>query len=353
VKGRVSPEITESIQQIDEAADRAASLTRQLLTFSHQQVMQQTELNLNGLVTSLTKMLRRLVSENIEMRVACAPRPLLIRADEGMVEQVLLNLVVNARDAMPKGGILRVTTQPVDFDEPSARLMPQGRPGAFACLMVGDTGTGIAPNVLPRIFEPFFTTKGVGKGTGLGLATVYGVTQQHGGWVIVESAVGRGTIFRVYFPRLSSVLTEAMEGRAGTPLPGGHEGILLVEDELAVREIAEAALVGLGYKVFPAPSGLAALQVWEAHQHEIELLLTDLVMPAGITGRDLALRLRSVNPRLPVVYMSGYSDDVAGGGFTLQEGMNYLPKPFDLASLARMVRTSLDRGATKMPFANP
>ncbi len=347
-KGQVSPEIYGAIQQIDEAADRATNLTRQLLTFSRQQIMQPADLNLNGVVLNMAKMLRRLLSESIEMEVEAAEQPVWIRGDEGMVEQVLLNLVVNARDAIPRAGRLRVSTMTVEFTE--ADVAP-ARPGVYACLAVSDTGTGIAPEVLPRIFEPFFTTKGVGKGTGLGLATVYGVMQQHGGWITVESTVGQGTTFRAYFPRPAGAPSLATPGPAVAALRGGHEGILLVEDEPSVREIAQAALTGLGYRVITADSGLAALQIWEAHRHEIELLLTDLVMPGGITGRDLALRLRASEPRLPVVYMSGYSYEVAGDDFSLEEGVNYLSKPFDLASLARIVRASLERGATRQPFS--
>lgn len=346
-KEQVTPEIAGAIQQIDDAADRAANLTRQLLTFSRQQVMETTELNLTGVVMNLTKMLRRLLSENIEMNVSPAAQPLPIRADEGMVEQVLLNLVVNARDAMPRGGRLEISTARVEFDE---QAVQPARPGAFAVVAVTDTGTGIAPEVLPRIFEPFFTTKQVGRGTGLGLATVYGVMQQHHGWVTVESLVGRGTTFRAYFPRLPVALAPAGTGAIAAAMPGGHEGILLVEDEVAVREIAQAALTGLGYRVFPATNGLAALQVWEAHRHEISLMLTDLVMPDGMTGRDVAVRLRESDPRLPIIYMSGYSYDVAGNDFVLKEGVNYLPKPFGLANLAEIVRAMLDRGASQSPF---
>jgi two-component system cell cycle sensor histidine kinase/response regulator CckA len=347
-KGQVSPEITGAIQQIDDAANRAANLTRQLLTFSRQQVMETTELNLTGVVMNMAKMLRRLLSENIEMEMSAAAEPLPIRADEGMIEQVLLNLVVNARDAMPRGGRLEVATARVDFD---AKASHPARAGAFACLTVRDTGTGIPPEIMSRIFEPFFTTKGLGKGTGLGLATVYGVMQQHNGWVTVESTVGQGTTFRAYFPREEISLPALAAGPAASALPGGHEGILLVEDEASVRDIAHAALTGLGYRVFTANSGLAALQVWELHRHEVELLLTDLVMPEGVTGRDLAHRLRESAPGLRIIYMSGYSYDVAGDDLLLKEGLNYLPKPFDLASLARIVRNMLDRGASRAPFS--
>ena len=349
VKEQVSPQIAESVQQIDDAAGRAAKLTRQLLTFSRQEVLQPAEHNLNGLVANLGKMLRRLLSENIDMQVEFADVPLPISADEGMVEQVLLNLVVNARDAMPRGGALRIITTAVDFDEATARITPQARAGKFACVEVRDTWSGIPPEILPHVFEPFFTTKGVGKGTGLGLATVYGIMQQHAGWISVDSEAGQGATFRAYFPRLGAPLAAGPAPRA-PDMPGGHETIMLVEDELAVRMVAEVALQGLGYRIFTASSGLAALQVWEEHKHEVELLLTDLVMPEGITGRELADRLKAENPKLPVVYMSGYSHDVAGGDFRLQEGVNYLPKPFDIARLAVIVRAALDRHASRPPF---
>ncbi len=351
-KNQITPEIAEPVQQIEKAADRAANLTRHLLAFSRQQVMQPVVLNLNGMVYSLANMLRRLLSESIEMVVECAPQPLLIRADEGMVEQVLLNLVVNARDALASTGSLRITTGPVDFDETVARPTLPKRSGAFVCLAVSDTGRGIPPEILPRIFEPFFTTKDIGKGTGLGLASVYGIMQQHGGWIEAESEVGRGTTLRAYFPRLASAVPEKPAEQGKPVLRGGHECILLVEDESAVRVVAEVALVGLGYRVFAAANGMAALQVWDSHRHEIQLLLTDLVMPGGITGRDLAARLRTSAPKLAVIYMSGYSKDLAGGEFPVQEDANFLSKPFDLASLASMVRAGLDRNASSQPFAH-
>jgi PAS domain S-box-containing protein len=352
-RGLVSSEIAASLSQIDGAADRAANLTRQLLAFSRQQVMQTVEVNLNGIVLNLTKMLRRLLTENIAMEVGCAAEPMMIRADAGMVEQVLLNLVVNARDAMPKGGRLIVSTGVVNFPEATGRGPEQSRPGEFVCLTVSDTGTGIDPEILPHIFEPFFTTKEVGKGTGLGLATVYGVMQQHEGWVSVESVPGQSTTFRAYFPRLTSANPEAPSGAATEQIRGGHEVILLVEDEWAVREITDAALKALGYQVFCAASGLVALQVWQEHRHEIGLVLTDLVMPDGINGRDLALRLRSDRPDLPIIYMSGYSHEVAGEGLVLHEGTNYLAKPFELSTLAKIVRGSLDRGGSRQPFGRP
>ncbi len=351
-KDQVSPEIFNSIQQIDQAADRASNLTRQLLMFSRQQAMQPADHNLNSLVSNLTKMLRRLLSEDIELRVDCAPRPLPIRADEGMVEQVLLNLLVNARDAMPDGGVLHISTEAADLDEAAARQLRQGRPGAFACLTVTDSGSGITPEVLPRIFDPFFTTKEIGKGTGLGLATVNSIMQQHEGWISVESQAGHGTTFRGYFPRLASALREAVALQAAG-IRGGHETVLFVEDEESVRTVGEVALCGLGYRVITANSGAEALQLWQVHRHEIDLLITDLVMPGGVNGRQLAERLEADNQRLPVIYMSGYSHEVAGSNFPLEDGRNYLPKPFDVSQLAKIVRTNLDCDGTIAPTAGP
>jgi CheY-like chemotaxis protein len=295
-------------------------------------------------------MLGRILGEHINLTVDCAVVPLLIRADEGMVEQVLLNLAVNARDAMPKGGKLGITTGRADFDSAAERDQAPARSGPFVWLAVSDTGTGIAPEILPRIFEPFFTTKEVGKGTGLGLATVYSIMQQHGGWVTVESKVGQGTTFRAYFPQVTATTAKAPAASLAAHLPGGHEGILLVEDELTVRVAAEQTLTDLGYRVFSAASALPALQLWEEHQHRIDLLLTDLVMPDGINGRELAQRLQTLERALPVVYMSGYSHEAAGRDFPLKEGQNYLSKPFDVTALAKIVRASLDRRNTKDPF---
>lgn len=343
LKGQISPKMINSVKQINHAADRASTLTRQLLMFSRQQVMQQADYNLNGLVANLSKMLRRLLSEKIVIEVNYATRPMMIHADEGMVEQVLLNLAINARDAMADGGNLSIATQPVDFTKTAAARISGAREGKFVCLQVTDSGAGISPETLPRIFEPFFTTKEIGKGTGLGLAMVYGIMQQHNGWITVESRLGEGTTFRAYFPRLHTTTFTPFEEKNEMVLPGGHEGILLVEDEAAVRQIAEAALVSLGYRVFPAVNGKAALQVWDTHKQNIELVMTDLIMPEGIGGAELALLLLAENPQIPVVYMSGYSNDATAEDLHLEEGVNYLSKPFDLTSLARIVRSTLNR----------
>jgi CheY-like chemotaxis protein len=321
--------------------------------FSRQQVMQQADYNLNGLVSNLSKMLRRLLTEKIVIQVNYSSRPAMLRADEGMIEQVLLNLAINARDAMPNGGNLTITTEPVDLSAGGASKIPHARAGKFVCLEVSDTGCGMTPDLMARIFEPFFTTKEIGKGTGLGLAMVYGIMQQHDGWITVASEVEKGTTFRAYFPRLDFATLTPFEEKGTTALPGGHEGILLVEDEATVRQVAEAALVSLGYRVFTAASGRAALTAWEIHKQSIELLLTDLIMPEGIDGRELAALLVTESPQLAVIYMSGYSNDVAGENFSLEEGVNYLSKPFDLTSLAKIVRNVLNQSLVHEPQGRP
>ncbi|MDB6115531.1 MAG: hypothetical protein JWQ83_2226 [Lacunisphaera sp.] len=352
IKQLVVPEIANSIKQIDEAAERAAKLTRQLLTFSRQEVLHLKEQNLNDAAGNMTKMLRRLVPESITMRVQTSPALPLVRADESMIEQVLLNLVVNARDAMPGTGEITVRVDCVELTAFEALAHPAAKEGSFVSLSVSDTGVGIPPEVIPRIFEPYFTTKEADKGTGLGLAMVYGIMQQHNGWIQVESTPGVGSVFRAFFPRLfaaaASASTRAQDKEVR--IHGGHETIFLVEDDPSVRAMTEASLRGLGYQVICAPSGRAALQLWQAHRHEIDLLVTDLVMPGGVDGAALALILRTDNPKLPVLYTSGYSESHSGDGLVFREGHNYLPKPFGLPSLARTVRKSLDRGATMPPF---
>jgi signal transduction histidine kinase/ActR/RegA family two-component response regulator len=329
-------------EEIGQAAQRAAGLTRQLLLFSRRQVMQPRDLNLNEIVNNLGKMLQRILGEDISLQFDCPPQPLIIRADVGMVEQVLTNLVVNSRDAMPRGGRLKIETAAVDFDESAASRCAGARAGSFACLTVSDTGTGIPPEVLPRIFEPFFTTKEMGKGTGLGLATVFGILQQHRGWINVDSQASRGTTFRVYFPRLSSVPSRRTPADLITLKPqGGSETILVVEDEAVVRGVVRAALTSLGYRVLEADSCLEALALWPEHRGEIRLLLTDLLMPGGMNGIELAERLRQDNPKLPVICASGYSADTIGKDLSHYDGFEFLPKPFEIHKLAQTIRKSL------------
>jgi len=340
--GDLSDKQAQSVEEIAATVQRASALTRQLLLFSRREVVQPRDFDLNDSIASTTKMLKRLVGENVRMRLELAPKPMFIHADAGMMDQVLMNLVVNARDAMPDGGQLIVETSAAEGDESMIAQSPQARPGSFIRLSVSDSGSGIAPDVLPRIFEPFFTTKGVGKGTGLGLATVFGIVQQHQGWVQVQSEVGRGTTFHVYLPRLANV--RLPEEAAGSH-PGsrhGHETILLAEDDPTLRASVRWALHQLGYQILEAPSGVKALELWNERRGEIKLLLTDLMMPDGMSGKELGRRLLQDNKRLKVIYMSGYSPEIAGDDFPLEEGVNFLPKPFPATKLAQIIRNSLE-----------
>jgi len=304
------------------------------------------DIDLNDVVVNITKMLQRVLREDIQMQFKYVPHPLFVHADAGMLDQVLMNLTVNARDAMPKGGNLFLETSVVTFDEQSVAQAPQSRPGSFACLSVSDTGTGIPADVLPQIFNPFFSTKDIGKGTGLGLATVFGIVQQHQGWINVYSEVGHGTTFRVYLPWLSTLTTKDKAPRTLVSVTGGTETILLVEDDQSLRISIHKMLAKLGYSILEAATGLSALEVWKHKRDEIELLLTDLMMPDGMNGKELALRLLQERPELKVIYISGYSAEIAGQDFPLEEGVNFLAKPFETEKFAKTIRKRLDGGAT-------
>jgi PAS domain S-box-containing protein len=330
-------------KQIIKAAERAAGLTRQLLVFSRKQVMQPTHLNLNEVVGNMTKMLQRILGEDIALRSDYTPSLPLVFADAGMIEQVLLNLAVNARDAMPAGGRLMIVTSSETIDQEYTQQNPAATPGRCVCLSVSDTGCGIAPEHLSHIFEPFFTTKEIGKGTGLGLATVYGIVKQHRGWIEIESQVGKGTTFRIYLPAAKDITAKQKTTAVAQELPRGDEVILVVEDEQAVRLLVGNLLQRCGYTVLLAVSGIAALDVWEKHKHGIQLLLTDMVLPDGMMGRELAEKLKGEKPQLKVIYTSGYSANVVGKGPSLVEGVNFLQKPYHPHKLAQTVRDCLDR----------
>jgi CheY-like chemotaxis protein len=289
-------------------------------------------------------MLRRILGENIQVNLRLASQPMFIHADAGMMDQVLMNLCVNARDAMPNGGQLLIGTSGVEIDEFAAAQSPQMRPGSFVSLSVSDSGCGIPPEILPKIFEPFFTTKDIGKGTGLGLATVFGIVQQHQGWVNVYSEVGHGTTFRIYLPRLAKNAGPKAAQPPLTAMRGGRETILLVEDDPALRASVRKSLSQLGYRILEASTGVQALEVWKQKRDEISLLLTDLVMPDRMTGRDLAQRILQEDPGLKVIYMSGYSAEAVGKDFPLKEGGNFLTKPFQAVKLAETIRNVLDAG---------
>jgi PAS domain S-box-containing protein len=342
-----SEEQAACLHEIQTAANRGANLTRQLLLFSRRQRLQPRELDLSDSITAMTKMLRRVLGEDIQIQFKYAPQPLIIQADAGMIDQVLMNLTLNSRDAMPAGGQLVIETAAVEMDALAVLQSPQARPGSFVRLSVSDNGCGIAPEILPRIFEPFFTTKDVGKGTGLGLATVFSIVEQHEGWINVASEPGRGTTFDLYLPRLARTSAPAAEPAANlAAVKGGGETILLVEDDDALRESVRRCLSQLGYRLLEAASGAAALEVWQLHRHEIQLLLTDLIMPGGMTGRELGERLQQENPRLAVIYVSGYSADIFTRDFPAAPGITFLAKPFPAHTLAQTVRARLDGPST-------
>ena len=343
--GGLSPAQNKFTDEIGATVDRAAALTRQLLLFSRREMPQPRDLDLSETVTNTAKMLRRLLRESIEVQLKLAAEPMFIQADPSMMEQVLLNLAVNARDAMLNGGRLVIETTAVEFDEFAAAQSAMTRPGSFVCLSVSDSGAGIPPEILPKIFEPFFTTKGIGKGTGLGLATVFGIVQQHEGWINVYSEVGQGTTFKVYLPRLAGMNSKIIAQKMLATVPTGKETILLVEDEPALCAAIRMTLTNLGYRVLEASTGPNALTVWQKHHAEIHLLLTDLMMPEGMSGRELAQRLIRKNSKLKVIYMSGYSPEVVSRDFPLQEGVNFLAKPFQTPQLAQTIRDCLDKPA--------
>jgi signal transduction histidine kinase/ActR/RegA family two-component response regulator len=343
--GESAPVRTDLIE-IRKAADRAADLTRQLLAFGRKQVLKPQVLDLSKIVGGMEEMLRRLLGEDVEVSVLLAPGLAKVMADPGQVEQVVMNLAVNARDAMPKGGKLTIETVCVELDEAYSSQHTQVKPGPHVMLSVTDTGCGMDETTCAQIFEPFFTTKRTGKGTGLGLATVYGIVQQSGGSIWVESEPGKGTTFEVYFPRELSANETAGRAPPLTARVAGSETILVVEDEETVRNLARRILGRAGYTVLAAASGSEALLVCERHPGAVHLMLTDIVMPQ-MNGKDLAERLVKLYPTLRVVYMSGYTDDAIGR--VLDPGTHFIAKPFNAADLTRMVREVLDETPPDQP----
>ena len=338
--GNLPQEAADGLEQIHAFTNRAADLTRQLLLFSRRQVMQPRHLDLNEIVTNLAKMLQRIIGEDVRLQLNLHPVPLITHADAGMIEQVLMNLAVNARDAMPKGGHLRIDTTEANVAEPAAD--PDAKPGRHVCISVSDTGGGISPEVLPKIFEPFFTTKEAGKGTGLGLATVFGIVKQHHGWIKVDNRPGQGVTFQVFLPPSTLTVAETPQ-LFSKPMPrGGKETILLVEDELEVRNLICKILKRHGYQVLEATNGVEALDVWREQRETVALLVTDLVMPAGLSGQELARQLQAAQPNLKVIFISGYSAEIAGRELQLHDGENFIQKPFAADRLLETVRQSLD-----------
>jgi PAS domain S-box-containing protein len=337
------PELRGPAQEIASAAGRASSLTRQLLAFSRKQMLAPKILDLNGVVTENLKMLTRVIGEDIDLVMVPAALLGAVRADAGQIEQVIMNLAVNARDAMPSGGKLTIETSNVSLDEDYARFHAPLQPGEYVMLAISDTGAGMDSETQSRIFEPFFTTKGP-KGTGLGLSTVYGIVKQSGGYIWVYSEPGKGTTFKIYLPRVA----EKAESPAQVAVPAdtsvtepGTETILLVEDEANLRYLARQFLEKQGYRVIEAADGAVAMQIAVAHEGMIHLLLTDVIMP-GMNGRELAQRISELRPNTKVLYMSGYTENVIGHNGTLDAGVRLLQKPFNLRDLKSKVREVLD-----------
>ena len=342
-----------SLKQISAASERAASFVRQLLTFSRKQIFRSKILDLNTVLQNLQNMLPQMLGEDIALETRYQPKLPHIEADAGMIEQIVMNLAVNARDAMPKGGKLLIATSAVEIGAAHVRQHPEAQSGWFVCLTVTDTGCGMDHKVMQRLFEPFFTTKEVGKGTGLGLATIYGMVKQHQGWIEVQSEIGVGSTFNVFLP-------VAAEARATPPAPtvepkpaqGGEETILVVEDETGLLELVRNVLQGYRYRVLAASSGAEALRVWDEQSGRVDLLLTDVIMPGGMTGNDLAAKLRKQKPGLRVIYTSGYSSELMGKDSS-SSNTTFLAKPYLPLQLAQAVRKCLDAAAARQHESSP
>ncbi|MGA2383532.1 MAG: PAS domain S-box protein [Gemmatimonadales bacterium] len=337
------------VEEIRAAGQRAAGLTRQLLAFSRKQVLQTRVLDVNQVVRTLEMMLRRLIGEDVKLEVSLDSALGAVRADPGQLEQIIMNLAVNSRDAMPGGGRLTIETVNVDLDEAYARKHAAALPGRYVMLAVSDTGVGMDAETQSHIFEPFYTTKEQSAGTGLGLSTVYGIVKQSGGYVWVYSEPGGGATFKIYLPRVDEPVEAPEPGAAARPAAGGRETVLLAEDDPSVRAIVAEVLTQKGYRVLQAPDGQTALEIARAQPGAIQLLVTDLVMP-GMTGRELAEAVAAERAGVRVLYMSGYTDDAVVRHGVLTEGMPYLQKPFSPSSLAAKVREVLDRVSAAAPF---
>jgi PAS domain S-box-containing protein len=327
-------------EQIQEASQRATSLTRQLLAFSRKQMLAPVVLNVQAVVSDMGKILRRLIGEDVELVTVNAPDLKRVKADRSQIEQVIMNLAVNARDAMPRGGKLTIETTNVEFDDSYSRAPVVLMPGRYVMLAVTDNGCGMDADTQAHIFEPFYTTKEKGKGTGLGLATVYGIVKQSGGYVWVYSEIGRGTTFKIYLPSVEEEVAPREIPKAVASLPRGTETVLLVEDEEGVRELAKEYLESCGYKVLVAQNGQAAIDLVSKHFGPIDLIMTDIVMP-GLSGSDLAKKVQSLRADIRVVYMSGYTDQAIIHHGILSSDVLLLQKPFTMSTLAHKLREAL------------
>ncbi len=337
------PKVAEPVREISEAAKRAADLTRQLLTFSRKNILQPLVMDLNEVVSNVGKMLRRIMGEDIALEVTFSPSLPSIKADLGMIEQILLNLAVNSRDAMPRGGKLHITTSCVMIDKAHVAQNPEAFTGRYVCLSFADTGCGIPPENLQRIFEPFFTTKELDRGTGLGLATVYGIIKQHQGWIEVSSQVNQGTTFQIYLPACSEKGGALSTSPGEQRVIGGTETLLVVEDEAPLLKLIHHILESYGYEVLGCSTGKAALDLWGEHRAKIDLVLTDMILPDGMAGPELVEILKSSKPAIKVVYTSGYNTEKLMKDFTLDQNANFIQKPFHARKLAETVYDTINR----------
>lgn len=334
--------IQKSLQQVSGAADRAAGLTRQLLAFSRKQVIRLRPVDLSQLIQNVSPLLGRLLGENIQLNLESGPDLPMIHADPCNVEQIIFNLCVNARDAMSEeGGPISIRTQEITIDEDYARHHGEAVPGRYLCLSVIDSGVGMDAATRSRVFEPFFTTKEAGKGTGMGLATVQGIARQHKGWVELDSQPGVGSTFRVYLPVSEEAQSQERAGDDDAQRLQDDCTVLYVEDEPMLRTMMTEVLGHYGYQVIAVENGQQALDLWKVHKNQVDVVLTDIVMPGGISGRDLAERFLKEDPDLKVVYTSGYSEELFGYGIELQEGQNYLPKPYTPSTVTSILARSM------------
>ncbi len=343
-------EVRESLDEIGAAVSRAASLTRQLLIFSRQQPVQKRSVDLNVVVGDLHKLLTRLIGEQVGIELQLAAQLPSVFADVGMMEQILMNLAVNARDAMERGGKLTIRTETIMIATDGARAHPEARAGIFVRLTLSDTGIGMSPEVLKRIFEPFFTTKEPDKGTGLGLATVHGVVQQHSGWIEVDSQVGHGSRFSVFLPAHTGAVTPVQKPTNEIRADGLGECVLVVEDEEVLRGVLQTTLLRAGYKVLLAGTGPAGLAAWRRGDPRVDFVVTDIVMPGGMNGVDLINEMLRHEPGLKHIFVSGYSTEFFCGKSVFIEGENFLQKPYSLNALNRLIRTKLDAGKANGEF---
>ncbi len=338
----ISPSVNASLHQINGAGERAADLTKKLLTFSRRGMVRPRVLNLNDDVTNIGGMLRRLLGEKCDLIFDLTPLLPRVFADATSMEQILMNLTLNARDAMPEGGTIVISTKAVKFTDDDTLLHPDARPGEYVCMTVTDSGTGMDPETRSRMFEPFFTTKSLNRGTGMGLATVYGIVKQHEGWIEVDTTVGQGTEFRVYIPVTEKPVAPEDAPSFAPAADDGNHTIFVVEDDAAVRALVVEVLQSYNYNVIEAENGDSAIAMWSGIRDKVDLLLTDMVMPGAANGLDVARHCVGNKPELKVIYTSGYSSELFGSNVQLLEGVNYLPKPYLSSKLTTIIRNALD-----------